>query len=135
MRVQRAVAVEDCGTIINPMIVNGQIRGAVAQGIGGALLEQVLYDEEGQPQAVTFMDYLLPTASDVPSLEIDHCTSPSPLTPAGIKGMGESGLIATPAAVACAVADALAPVGARVDRLPLTPALVWSMISTQNRNP
>jgi carbon-monoxide dehydrogenase large subunit len=129
VRVQRAVAVEDCGTIINPMIVDGQIRGAVAQGIGGALLEQVLYDEEGQPQAVTLMDYLLPTASDVPSLEIDHCTSPSPLTPAGIKGMGESGLIATPAAVACAVADALAPVGARVDRLPLTPALVWSMIS------
>ena len=125
VRVRRVVAVEDCGTILNPLIVDGQVRGAVAQGIGGALLERMVYDEDGQPQAATLMDYLLPTAADVPAIEVDHCTSPSPFTPGGIKGMGESGLIATPAAVAAAVADAL---GVTVDRLPLTPGLVWSMI-------
>jgi carbon-monoxide dehydrogenase large subunit len=128
VRVDRLVAVEDCGTMINPTIVDGQIRGALAQGIGGALLEQVVYDDTGQPQASTLMDYLLPTAAEVPAIEVAHCSSPSPLTPAGIKGMGESGLIATPAAIASAVADALAPVGASIDRLPLTPELVSSMI-------
>lgn len=127
--VRTAVAVEDCGTIINPLIVDGQIRGAVAQGIGGALLERVVYGEDGQPQAGTLMDYLLPTASEIPPIQIEHCVSPSPLTVGGIKGMGESGLIATPAAVANAVADALGPFGARVERLPLTPELVLSMMS------
>jgi carbon-monoxide dehydrogenase large subunit len=126
--VVRAVAVEDCGTVINPAIVDGQIRGAVAQGIGGALLEHAVYDEAGQPQASTFLDYLLPTATEVPAIEIDHLCSPSPFTPGGIKGMGESGLIATPAAVALAVEDALAPFGARVDRLPLSPDAVAGMI-------
>lgn len=126
--VVRAVAVEDCGTIVNPAIVDGQIRGAVAQGIGGALLEHAVYDDGGQPQASTFLDYLLPTATDVPEIEIDHLSSPSPFTPGGIKGMGESGLIATPAAIALAVEDALAPFGARVDRLPLSPELVAGMI-------
>lgn len=129
--VLRAVAVEDCGTIVNPAIVDGQIRGAVAQGIGGALLEHAVYDEGGQPQASTFLDYLLPTATEVPAIEIDHLSSPSPFTPGGIKGMGESGLIATPAAVALAVEDALAPFGARVDRLPLSPELVAGMIPEQ----
>ena len=118
----RIVAVEDCGTMINPEIVDGQVRGAVAQGIGGALLERVVYDDDGQPQA----DH----ADGLPAAERDRgardrgrstASSPSPLTPGGIKGMGESGLIATPAAVANAVADALAPFGARVERLPLTP--------------
>jgi carbon-monoxide dehydrogenase large subunit len=127
--VRAAIAVEDCGTIINPLIVDGQIRGAVAQGIGGALLERVVYGEDGQPQAGTLMDYPLPTASVVPPIQIAHCVSPSPLTVGGIKGMGESGLIATPAAVASAVADALGPFGARVERLPLTPELVLSMMS------
>lgn len=126
--VLRAVAVEDCGTIVNPAIVDGQVRGAVAQGIGGALLEHAVYDEAGQPQASTFLDYLLPTAVEVPAIELDHLSSPSPFTPGGIKGMGESGLIATPAAVALAVEDALAPFGARVERLPLSPELVAGMI-------
>jgi carbon-monoxide dehydrogenase large subunit len=128
VRVERLVAVEDCGTMINPPIVDGQIRGALAQGVGGALLEQAVYDADGQPQASTFMDYLLPTAAEVPAIEVEHCSSPSPLTPGGIKGMGESGLIATPAAIASAVADALAPSDVRVERLPLTPELVSSMI-------
>ena len=130
VRVERLVAVEDCGTMINPPIVDGQIRGALAQGVGGALLERVVYDDDGQPQASTLMDYLLPTAAEVPPIEVAHCSSPSPLTPGGIKGMGESGLIATPAAIASAVADALAPFGARVERLPLTPELVSAMIHT-----
>lgn len=129
--VVRAVAVEDCGTIVNPAIVDGQIRGAVAQGIGGALLEHAVYDEEGQPQASTFLDYLMPTAAEVPVIEVDHLCSPSPFTPGGIKGMGESGLIVTPAAVALAVEDALAPFGARVDRLPLSPEVVAGMIPEQ----
>lgn len=127
--VRRAIAVEDCGTIVNPTIVDGQIRGAVAQGIGGALLERMVYDDDGQPLTSTFLDYLLPTAVEVPEIEVEHCTSPSPFTPAGIKGMGESGLIATPAAVALAVEDALRPYRARVDRLPLTPDLVSSLIA------
>jgi carbon-monoxide dehydrogenase large subunit len=128
VRVERVVAVEDCGTIINPLIVDGQVHGAVAQGIGGALLEEVVFDEDGQPQASTFMDYLLPSAAEVPPITVEHTTSPSPVTPRGVKGMGESGLIATPAAVASAVADALAPFGAEVERLPLTPGLVSLMI-------
>ncbi len=127
--VQRVVAVEDCGTMINPAIVEGQVRGAVAQGIGGALLERVVYDDGGQPQASSLMDYLLPSATDVPAIEVEHCISPSPFTPGGIKGMGESGLIATPAAVANAVADALAPFGIRIDTLPLTPERVSNLLN------
>jgi carbon-monoxide dehydrogenase large subunit len=127
--VRRIVAVEDCGTMINPDIVEGQVRGAVAQGIGGALLEQVAYDEEGQPQTSTLMDYLLPSATEVPPIQVEHCVSPSPFTPGGIKGMGESGLIATPAALANAVADALEPFDARIDRLPLTPELVSELLT------
>ena len=126
--VERLVAVEDCGTILNPLVVDGQVCGAVAQGVGGALLEHAVYDDEGQPLAVTFADYLLPTAAEVPEIVVDHCTSPSPYTLGGIKGMGESGLIATPAAVAAAVADALAPFGAEVERLPLAPERVLAMI-------
>ena len=128
VQVRRVVAIEDCGTIINPMIVDGQVRGAVAQGIGAALLEQVVYDEAGQPQTSTFLDYLLPGSTEVPPIEVDHCCSPSPFTVGGVKGMGEAGMIATPAAVALAVADALAPFGPAVDRLPLTPELVAALI-------
>ena len=130
VRVSRIVAVEDCGTMINPEIVEGQVRGAVAQGIGGALLERLAYDEDGQPTSSTLMDYLLPSATEVPAIEVLHCVSPSPLTPGGIKGMGESGLIATPAAVANAVADALAPYGARIERLPLSAGLVSDLLTT-----
>jgi carbon-monoxide dehydrogenase large subunit len=128
VEVERLVAVEDCGTIINPLVVDGQIRGALAQGIGLALLEQVVHDEAGQPLASTFMDYLLPTSAEVSAIEVDHCCSPSPFTPGGIKGMGESGLIASPGAIASAVEDALAPFGARVEELPLTPERVAAMI-------
>jgi carbon-monoxide dehydrogenase large subunit len=119
--IRRIVAVEDCGTMLNPMIVEGQLRGAIAQGIGGALLEELVYEEDGQLVTTTYLDYLLPTAPEVPHIEIGHLESPSPFTAGGVKGMGESGLIATPAAVIGAVADALAPVGAVFDRFPLKP--------------
>jgi len=128
VKLLRYIVVEDCGTIINPMVVDGQIQGGVAQGIGTALYEQALYDENGQFLTGTLMDYLMPTAVDVPRVEIGHIESPSPLTPGGIKGMGEGGAIAPPAAIANAVADALAPFGARVNAVPLTPERVLSFI-------
>jgi carbon-monoxide dehydrogenase large subunit len=126
--VERVVAVEDCGTIINPRIVDGQIRGAVAQGIGGALLESIVYGDDGQILTSTFVDYLLPTANDIPTIEVAHISSPSPVSVGGIKGVGEAGLIATPAAIANAVADALSPFGAGIRRLPLSPEEVCSII-------
>jgi carbon-monoxide dehydrogenase large subunit len=119
--VRRLVAVEDCGTIVNPLVVDGQIAGAVAQGVGGALLEGIRYGADGRLHTYSLLAYKLPKAADLPAIEIAHCVSPSPFTPGGIKGMGESGVIATPAAVACAVEDALAPLGFEVARLPLTP--------------
>lgn len=128
VRVDLVVAVEDCGTMLNPLVVDGQIRGAVAQGIGAALLEQCDFDENGEPHRNTLFHYLLPTAVEVPAIEIDHCSSPSPYTPDGVKGMGEAGMIATPAAVALAVEDALRPLGVRVEALPLTPAAVAEML-------
>jgi len=133
--VDDVVAVEDCGTIINPAVVDGQVRGAVAQGIGSALLEHMAYTIEGQPQTVTFMDYLLPATTDVPRITVEHHCSPSPYTVNGVKGVGESGLIATPAAVANAVADALEPFGVAVDHLPLAPHNVVSAVSASGRSP
>ena len=124
----RYIVVEDCGTIINPMIVDGQIQGGVAQGIGSALYEHAIYDENGQFLTGTFMDYLIPTAADVPQVEIGHIETPSPYTLHGIKGMGEGGAIAPPAAIANAVADALSPFGVRVNEVPLTPERVLSML-------
>jgi carbon-monoxide dehydrogenase large subunit len=110
------------------MVVDGQIQGGVAQGIGTALYEQAVYDENGQLLTGTLMDYLVPTAADVPRVEIGYIESPSPYTPGGIKGMGEGGAIAPPAAIANAVADALAPFGVRVNEVPLTPERVLNLI-------
>lgn len=108
VRIERYVVAEDCGTMINPTIVEGQIQGGVAQGIGSALLEEFVYSPEGTPLSSTFMDYLLPAATDVPRLEIHHLESPSPWTENGVKGMGEAGAIGPMAAVAGAVSHALA---------------------------
>jgi aerobic carbon-monoxide dehydrogenase large subunit len=129
VKLLRYIVVEDCGTIINPLVVDGQIQGGVAQGIGTALYEQALYDENGQFLTGTLMDYLVPTAADVPRVEIGHIESPSPYTPGGIKGMGEGGAIAPPAAIANAVTDALAPFGVRVNEIPLTPERVLNCIA------
>ena len=119
----RYVVSEDCGVMINPNIVEGQIAGGVAQGIGGALLEHNVYDDDGNPLAGTFLDYLLPTASEIPDIECHHIETPAS-TLGGYKGVGEGGAIGAPPAVFNAVADALAQVGGRVNDQPLTPALV-----------
>jgi carbon-monoxide dehydrogenase large subunit len=118
------VVVEDCGPVINPMIVEGQIHGAVAQGIGEALAERLVYDDAAQLATGTLMDYALPVASALPAFTIGHQETPSPLTPGGYKGMGEGGTIGAPAAVANAVADALKPLGVPVTALPILPAAI-----------
>jgi carbon-monoxide dehydrogenase large subunit len=115
------VVVEDCGPVINPMIVEGQIHGAVAQGIGEALGERLVYDEGGQLVTGSLMDYALPAATTVPAFTIGHLETPSPLTPGGYKGMGEGGTIGAPAAIANAVADAVKPLGVAVTALPILP--------------
>jgi carbon-monoxide dehydrogenase large subunit len=125
---QRYVVVHDCGTIINPTVVEGQIHGGIAQGLGGALLEEFVYSDDGQPLSTSFMDYLLPTATDVPDIEVEHTETPSPANIRGIKGMGEGGAIAPPAAVGNAIEDALRPFGVKVAATPLSPAAVWQLI-------
>jgi carbon-monoxide dehydrogenase large subunit len=119
---------EDCGTMVNPMIVEGQIRGGVVQGIGTALYEEIPYDAQGQPLAVTFADYLMPGAAELPAIKIGHMHTPASATEYGMKGMGEGGAVAPPAAIANAVRDALAAIGAEINETPLTPARVLAAI-------
>jgi carbon-monoxide dehydrogenase large subunit len=123
----RYIVSEDCGPMINPNVVEGQIAGGTVQGIGGALLEHLVYDDAGNPLTTTFMDYLLPTASDVPMLEYGHVETPSP-GPGGYKGVGEGGAIGAPPAVVNAVADALAPFGVRATELPLSPSAIVALL-------
>jgi carbon-monoxide dehydrogenase large subunit len=115
------VIVEDGGTLVNPMIVDGQVFGGTAQGVGTALYEEMPFDAQGQPLATTLADYLLPSAAEVPAIRIDHIETPSPYTRFGQKGIGEGGAIAPPAAIANAVNDALAPLGVEITASPLTP--------------
>ncbi|HKP18544.1 MAG TPA: molybdopterin cofactor-binding domain-containing protein [Gaiellaceae bacterium] len=126
--IERFVAVEDCGTMINPTIVEGQLRGGITQAIGAAFLEEMTYDEHGQLLTSTFMDYLIPTASEAPEVEIIHIETPAKTTAGGVKGMGESAMIAAPAALVNAVNDALEPFGAFLTDVPLTPDRVLSAI-------
>ncbi len=123
------VVVHDCGTIVNPLIVDGQIRGGVAQGIAGALYEHLIYDESGQLLSGSLLDYHVPRADEIPDIRVEHLVSPDPRTPWGIKGVGEGGTIGAPAAIANAVADALAPFGVRVVRTPLTPPEVRRLLA------
>jgi carbon-monoxide dehydrogenase large subunit len=127
VRLLRYIVSEDCGPMINPNVVEGQIAGGTVQGIGGALLEELAYDDDGNPVSTTFMDYLLPTAADVPVIEYGHVVTPG-AGPGGYKGVGEGGAIGAPAAVVNAVADALSPFGASVSRLPLTPEAVLRLV-------
>ena len=126
----RYVVSEDCGVMINPSVVEGQIAGGVVQGIGGALYEHLKYDDEGNPLATTFVDYLVPTAAEVPLIEYGHVETPSPSNPGGHKGMGEGGAIASPPAVINAVADALAPLGVTIKRQPLSPGEIVALLGT-----
>jgi carbon-monoxide dehydrogenase large subunit len=128
LRFLRYVAVHDCGVLINPMIVEGQIHGGVVQGIGGAFYEKLHYDETGQLINASFMDFLLPTAMEIPDLEVGHLETPSPLNPLGVKGAGEAGSIPVPALVAEAIEDALEPFGVRIAEMPLSPTRLWELI-------
>ncbi len=119
---------EDCGTMVNPMLVEGQIRGGVVQGIGTALHEEIRYDAQGQPLSATFLDYHLPGAQDLPAIRIGHLHTPATATEYGMKGMGEGGTVAPPAAIANEVRDALAGLGAEVNETPLTPERVLRAI-------
>jgi len=122
------IIVEDGGVLVNPMIVDGQVFGGAAQGVGTALYEEMPFDAQGQPLATTLADYLLPSATEVPSFRIDHIESPSPHTCFGQKGIGEGGAIAPPAAIANAVNDALAPLGVEITESPLTPRRIVEAI-------
>ncbi|MDB5595318.1 MAG: Carbon-monoxide dehydrogenase large subunit [Hyphomicrobiales bacterium] len=128
------VIAHDCGTIVNPMIVDGQMMGGLAQGIGTALYEEMPYNSDGQPLASTFMDYLVPGASEMPPTRIEHLSIPSPITRYGIKGMGEGGAIPPPASICNAVNDALRPLGAAVNETPMTPErIIRALIDAQAR--
>jgi carbon-monoxide dehydrogenase large subunit len=120
--------VHDCGPLVNPLIVEGQVHGGVAQEVGGTFYEHFVYDDEGQPLAVTFMDYLLPTAVEIPRVEVEHLESPSPNTPFGLKGAGEGGTCGVPAALAIAVEDALREFDVRFAELPITPSRIRATI-------
>jgi carbon-monoxide dehydrogenase large subunit len=122
------VVAHDCGTLINPAIVDGQVHGGVAQGIGGALYEHLAYGPEGQPLASSFMDYLLPSATEIPEMRIEHFESPAPEMPLGVKGAGEAGTIGPPAAIANAVSSALEEFGIDITETPITPAVVRRLL-------
>jgi carbon-monoxide dehydrogenase large subunit len=124
----RYVVQHDCGTMVNPTIVEGQIRGGVAQGIGGAFYERLACDDDGQPLTATYMDFLMPTAMEIPPVEIGHLETPSPLNALGIKGVGEAGAIPGPALLAEAIDDALAPLGIRIREMPLSPTRLRELI-------
>jgi carbon-monoxide dehydrogenase large subunit len=123
----RYLVVEDCGTMINPAIVEGQVRGGVAQGIGGVLYEHAAYDDQGAFLATTLHEYLVPTASEIPTIDIDHLETPS-MDPVNFRGVGEGGALCAPATVANAVADALAPFGSRITEQPLTPTAILKLM-------
>ena len=119
---------EDCGTIVNPMIVDGQILGGALQGVGTALFEESRYDEEGQPLSSTFADYSMPGSTHLPTIRLDHLVTPSPLTEFGVKGLGEGGAIPPPATIANAINDALRDYGVEVNETPISPRRVRAKI-------
>ena len=127
-KIVRYLCGHDCGTMINPDIVHGMTYGGIAHGIGAALYEKFAFSDNGQLASQTFMDYLMPSALEVPGIDIvDHCT-PSPLTEFGQKGSGEAGYLGAPAAIASAINDALFPLGQTIDELPMTPLAIWTKL-------
>jgi len=127
-RVLKYVAVDDCGRIVNPALVEGQISGGIAQGIGGALGERCVYDEAGQLLTASLMEYPIPTAADLPAIEMAHLETPAPSIPGGFKGAGEAGTTGAPAAILNAVNDALHPHGVMLTDQPLTPERIWKAL-------
>jgi aerobic carbon-monoxide dehydrogenase large subunit len=125
----RYVALQDSGRLVNPTIVEGQLHGGIAHGIGNALYERMVFDADGQPLTATFADYLLPAAVETPAMELLFHESPSPLNPLGAKGVGEGGTIPVAAAVISAIEDALADLGVRIGEAPLAPARVVELIA------
>jgi carbon-monoxide dehydrogenase large subunit len=132
VKIRRFVAVDDCGTRINPMIVEGQVHGGLADGVGMALMELIAFDEDGNNLGGSFMDYLLPTSIECPDWELGETVTPSPHHPIGAKGVGESATVGSPAAIVNAVIDAISPFGVRHADMPLTPANVWRAIQGNN---
>ncbi|MBT3331124.1 MAG: xanthine dehydrogenase family protein [Rhodospirillaceae bacterium] len=126
--VQNYVVAEDCGRVINPLIVDGQVHGGVAQGIGAALMEEVVHDGAGQIQTASLMDYVVPTAAEIPAMQVHHLETVLPDNPGGFRGMGEGGTIGAPAAIANAITDALAPMGIDINELPITPERLFRLI-------
>jgi carbon-monoxide dehydrogenase large subunit len=129
VRMDRFVVAEDCGRIINPLIVDGQVHGGVAQGIGAALYEEIVYDAQGQLHTASLVDYLVPTACEIPPIDVVHLETESPTTLGGFRGMGEGGTIGAPAAIANAIADALSPLGIEINELPVTPERLFRLIA------
>ena len=127
--ITRYIVAHDCGRLINPLLVDGQVRGGVVHGIGNALLERMMYDENGEPITTNYADYLLPTAPDMPNIEIIHLESPSPINPIGVKGAGEGGTIPAAACIIAAVEDALSPFHARITEHPISPQFIRRLVS------
>jgi carbon-monoxide dehydrogenase large subunit len=133
--IERIVAVEDCGTVLNPLLVDGQVAGAIAQGVGAVLYEGLPYGDDGQFLAGSLGEFLYPTAPELPDVEVDHLVTASPVTEGGIKGMGEGGLIGAPAAIVNAIADALSPFGVSFDQTPLRPCDILAAIDAGVASP
>lgn len=133
--IRQYIVAEDCGQLINPLIVDGQVHGGVAQGIGAALFEEVVYDETGQIMTASLVDYVIPSAEEIPMMDIVHLQSELPDTIGGYRGMGEGGTIGAPAAIANAISDALAPMGIEINELPITPERLYRLIArSQNQS-
>jgi carbon-monoxide dehydrogenase large subunit len=135
VKLERFVVAEDCGRLVNPRIVDGQVHGGVAQGIGAALYEEIVYDDEGQIHTASLVDYLVPSAPEIPPMQVVHLETESPTTLGGFRGMGEGGTIGAPAAVANALADALAPLGIEITELPMTPERLFRLITAARERP
>jgi len=133
--VERYVVAADCGALINPAIVEGQIRGGVAQGIGAVLLERSAYDEDGNCQSATFMDYLMPTACDIPRIEIEHLETVALDADVNFRGVGEGGMLVAPPTVVNAIEDALSPFGVRIYEQHLPPARILELMAAADPGP
>ena len=131
MKVRKYVCIHDCGNMINPMIVEGQVMGGIAQGFGGALYERIEYDSDGNPMNANFVDFLVPYATEVPNIDIMHLETPSPLNPLGVKGVGEAGCIAVGPVIASGVEDALKSMDAgKFHHVPITPSMIHAALTS-----